>query len=263
MKRYAAILVGALSFLFPNRVHSQKKPRVVHVFVALADNLHQGIIPVPAVLGNGDDPSRNLYWGASFGVRTYFRKSSEWKETLRVEKPYRAVLERSVFHHQNQNVVIVADAYRGSEIRQALTDFLSAAAGVPIHQGEPTACVIGGIVDCPPEDSDVVAYVGHDGLMDFSLTMSFAGASGPRRSAIVLACASKTFFRDLLRQSGATPLLWTTGLMAPEAYTLKAAIEGWTLQESSEQIRQRAATAYAQYQKCSAAAALRLFSAGW
>jgi hypothetical protein len=53
---------------------------VAHVFVALADNAHQGIVPVPAVLGNGDDPERNLYWGAAFGVRTFFKKSAEWKE---------------------------------------------------------------------------------------------------------------------------------------------------------------------------------------
>ena len=53
-------------------------PRVVHVFVALADNQHQGIVPVPAALGNGRDPLRNLYWGAAFGVKTYFKASREW-----------------------------------------------------------------------------------------------------------------------------------------------------------------------------------------
>lgn len=29
--------------------------RTVHVFVALADNQYQGIVPVPPKLGNGDD----------------------------------------------------------------------------------------------------------------------------------------------------------------------------------------------------------------
>jgi hypothetical protein len=37
--------------------------RTVHVFVALADNQHQGIVPVAAILGNGEDPQHNLYWG--------------------------------------------------------------------------------------------------------------------------------------------------------------------------------------------------------
>jgi hypothetical protein len=40
---------------------AQPKIRVVHVFVALADNAHQGIVPVPARLGNGDDAAANLY----------------------------------------------------------------------------------------------------------------------------------------------------------------------------------------------------------
>lgn len=66
-----------------------------------------------------------------------------------------------------------------------------------------------------------------------------------------------------LRETGAQPVLWTTGLMAPEAYTLKAAIDGWIFRESGEQIRQRAATAYARYQKCDIASALRLFSSSW
>ena len=46
---------------FPAFAASQTAPRVVHVFVALADNHHQGIVPVPAKLGNGDVPSDNLY----------------------------------------------------------------------------------------------------------------------------------------------------------------------------------------------------------
>ncbi|HEX6730669.1 MAG TPA: hypothetical protein VF074_11680, partial [Pyrinomonadaceae bacterium] len=40
---------------------------VIHVFVALADNVNQGIVPVPPSLGNGDNPATNLYWGAAFG----------------------------------------------------------------------------------------------------------------------------------------------------------------------------------------------------
>ncbi len=114
-----------------------------------------------------------------------------------------------------------------------------------------------------PASPDLVVYVGHDGLMDFSSALDFPSSTAANRSAIVLACASKTFFRELLRKTGAQPLLWTTGLMAPEAYTLKAAIDGWILEESKEQIRQRAAAAYAKYQRCSLSAATRLFSNSW
>src|SRR5213596_1995295 len=44
-------------------VRSAVGARVAHVLVALADNKYQGIVPVPAAIGNGDDPVRNLYWG--------------------------------------------------------------------------------------------------------------------------------------------------------------------------------------------------------
>ena len=51
----------------------------IHVFVALCDNKYQGIVPVPAKIGNGQDPNNNLYWGCAFGIRTFFKNSKEWK----------------------------------------------------------------------------------------------------------------------------------------------------------------------------------------
>jgi hypothetical protein len=51
--------------------------------------------------------------------------------------------------------------------------------------------------------------------------------------------------------------------MAPEAYTLKSAIDGWILRESNDQIRERAAVAYDKYQKCGLRGARRLLVTGW
>src|SRR5262249_14694700 len=118
---------------------AQNKPRVVHVFVALADNVHQGIIPVPAALGNGDDADRNLYWGAAFGVRTFLRKSADWEQigdTLYHGGP---IIETRFFRHKASGTYLVADAYRGSAIKQVVTDFFSAAAGTdaPIKFDDP------------------------------------------------------------------------------------------------------------------------------
>lgn len=237
-------------------------PRVVHVFVALADNQHQGIVPVPAALGNGSDPQRNLYWGAAFGVKTYFRASHEW-ELLRCGRgPQDAILERCVFRSAANDVYLIADAYEGSQIKSAVTDFLSAAAGVSSESisvktssGEVSLAVGGG--------ADLTVYVGHDAFMDFKVS-PIAGTKGskPRRT-IVLACASKAYFAPYLRAAGAQPLLLTTGLMAPEAYTLKAALDGWVSGEDDEAIRQRAAQAYDKYQKCGIRAANHLFSKDW
>jgi hypothetical protein len=255
-------LLGIFLYFVSGVATAQNKPRVVHVFVALADNEHQGIVPVPAFLGNGDDPARNLYWGAAFGVRTFFKNGPEWKEILYLKQPNRFVLERSIFQNRTQDVLLVADAYRGIEIKQALTDFLRAAAGIPDKEAASSG-MIAGVVFQIPATADLVVYVGHDGLMDFPLTVDFAGRSGPSREAIILACASRSFFRNLLRESGATPLLWTNNLMAPEAYTLRAALDGWMQRESKEEIHKRAAAAYAKYQKCSDVAAMRLFSSDW
>ncbi len=253
--------IGLFCILFCS-ASAQTKTRVVHVFVALADNQHQGIIPVPAALGNGEDPARNLYWGAAFGVRSFFKKSGDWKEISTVRKPKAPILERSVFEHRASGTILVADAYEGSEIKQALTDFFQAAAGLNSE-----LISLPSTLDGRPErllaPADLVVYVGHDGLMDFPLALELTNKTGTNRSAIILACASKSLFEGLLRKTGAQPLLWTTGLMAPEAYTLKAAVDGWILEESKEQIRQRAAGAYSKYQKCSLTAALRLFSNSW
>ena len=241
---------------------AEAEPRLVHVIVALADNAHQGIVPVPEVLGNGDDPGKNLDWGAAFGVRTFLRKSSAWKEIATVEHPNSAVLERSVFLHTASGTYLISDAYRGREIKTAINDFFRLASGqdlgigeIELHGDEKNLTL--------PARTDLVVYGGHDGLMDFSLEKTLQGTSAQKREVIVLACASKGYFSTGLRPTGAQPLLWTTGLMAPEAYTLKAALDGWIAGESAEQVRERAAMAYAKYQKISASAAERLFSSSW
>src|SRR6201987_3463353 len=110
--------------------HAQiSSQRTIHAFVALADNQHQGIVPVPARLGNGLDPAHNLYWGAAAGGKTFFVRSSDWSLVSCSEKPKAEVLERCVFKHPRHEVYLVADAYRGDAIQQAMMEFFDAAAG--------------------------------------------------------------------------------------------------------------------------------------
>jgi hypothetical protein len=251
----------AVFLLAPSAV-TRASPRVVHVFVALADNQHQGIVPVPAALGNGSDAARNLYWGAAFGVKTFFKASQEWKLLWSGRGSKDAILERCVFKNTSEDVFLIADAYEGSQIKAAVTDFLSAAAGVASEKVSVRMKATEVLVEIGG-GADLVVYVGHDAFMDFQVS-PIAGTKGNRsRRTIVLACASKSYFAPYIRQTGAEPLLWTTGLMAPEAYTLKAALEGWIAQEDDEAIRRRAAQAYDKYQKCGARAASRLFATGW
>ena len=83
------------------------------------------------------------------------------------------------------------------------------------------------------------------------------------RNVLIIACISETFFRNALQKAGANPLVWTTGLLAAEAYPLKAAINGWIQDEDAEKISIRAAKAYHKYQKCGLKAAKNLFVTGF
>ncbi|MEW6128886.1 MAG: hypothetical protein AB1757_17750 [Acidobacteriota bacterium] len=238
------------------KTHSGK---VIHLLVALCDNVNQGIVPVPARLGNGEDLQNNLYWGAAFGVKAFFKnQSSSWKLISSTLNPNEVILERCVFKHKTREVYLIADAYRGSEIKQCIVDFFNYAAGdkrdTTVYQD--TAINVGG-------NADLIAYVGHDGLMDFNLESFPKKQNDKRRDALMLCCISKNYFAAPLRASGANPLLWTTGLMAPESYILRSAIDGWLAEESGEQIRERAAQAYNQYQRCGLKAARNLFATGW
>jgi hypothetical protein len=232
--------------------------KVVHVLVALCDNENQGIVPVPAFLGNGEDTRKNLYWGAAFGVKTFFSKSQNWQKLAEIDNPKENVLQRIVFKHKTENVYLVADAYRGSKMRETVDDFFAAAAGAKrenVALKDLTLQILG--------SANLVAFVGHNGLMDFKLENQPAKRDDDVRDAVILACASRNYFSAPLKKTSANPLLWTSNLMAPEAYILHDALEGWTRGESDEQVRNRAAAAYAKYQKISLKSAQNLLVTGW
>jgi hypothetical protein len=235
--------------------------RIIHVFVALCDNDSQGIVPVPKKIGNGNDAENNLYWGCGYGVRTFFNNSDEWEPVARVKNPTKEILERCAWKHRRYNCILIADAWKGARIKNCTVGFLKSSSGnaddtLTIGDTAKSTQVFLG-------DADLVAYVGHDGLMDFELSDLPKNKNGAKKDVMILACASRMYFKDAIKTAGANPVLWTTNLMAPEAYTLKAAIDGWLLHETGEQIRQRAAAAYNQYQKCGLTGALNLFATGF
>lgn len=237
---------------------TQNPGRVIHVLVALCDNENQGIVPVSASLGNGEDPARNLYWGAAYGVKTFFSKSPNWTKLSEIKNPQENVLERIVFKHKTQNVYLVADAYRGSKMRETIDDFFSAVSGEKLENVK--------IRDKSLQifaSAKLIAFIGHNGLMDFKLEKQPAKIDDEPRDTIILACASRQYFTSPLRKTNAKPLLWTTNLMAPEAYILHDALEGWAQGEPDEQVRRRAAQAYSKYQKISLKSAQGLLVSGW
>lgn len=226
--------------------------KTIHIIVALCDNKYQGIVPVPKSMGNGQDPKNNLYWGTAYGIKTYFNRSFEWTLIKKI-KIDSLILERLVFKHNNQNYFLVADAYNGKNIKDATETFLRSSAGIvkdTVKVNDKTIGILG--------NSKLVAYIGHDGLMDFSLQEEFINTDNKTRDIIILACYSKSYFQPHLEKSKVNPLVWSTGLMAPEAYTIHDAITGYVTGETNDEIRIRAAKAYHKYQKCGLNAAKNL-----
>lgn len=250
------LLFFLLTVTVTNTLVSQTK--TIHVFVALCDNKFQGIVPVPESLGDGKDPKHNLYWGAAYGVKSYFKtKTSDWQfvSTLASENPN--ILDRVLFKHATKNVFILADAYDGEQIKTCTEEFLKTSNGqLPINiPYKNTELLFGG-------HTDLAVYIGHDGLMEFSVNLDY-NATSIKKDVIILACYSQSFFKPHIQNANANPLLWTTHLMAPEAYTLKAAIDGWIINASGQHLKERAAQTYNTYQKCGLRGARNLFTTGF
>ena len=251
MPMYRLLILAALLAL-PALSFGQA-PKTVHVFVALCDNVNQGIVPVPASLGNGQEPHSNLYWGALYGVKTFFKRSQQWELVQSWKAPEDKILERLLFRHKTSGTFMLADAWDGAHIQPCMAQFVAASSGK-----ESTTIEYDGKTLAFGGQSDCVAFTGHNGLMEFEVPY-VDGVAGKPRAAMILACAAKSYVVDHFKRSKATPVLWTTGLMAPEAYTLAAALEGWIKGEPTAQVRERAAQAYNKYHKCGISGARRLF----
>lgn len=242
------------------------KPLIAHIVVALCDNESQGIVPVNKSLGNGNSPRTNLYWGAMFGVKTFFSKHKNWQKLTTIKPNKKEILERVIFKRglirNGKSVVayVVADAWQGREIKSAIEKFMEISSGedreiIKLGEGENAFEIVAG------GGSHVTAYIGHNGLMDFSIPERKAGNQKQvEKSSIILACYSKRYFSDKLLKAGSYSLLTTNGLMAPEAYTLEAALSSWFSGKPPSETHAAASAAYSKYQKANLSWAKRLFS---
>ena len=231
--------------------------KITYTLVALCDNQSQGIVPVPASIGDGDNPRTNLYWGCGYGVKTFFKKSDDWQliKSLKIDS---VILERLIFFNRKQNTYHIADAYRGKEIRQCTIDFFKASAGAIDKQIK-----INDSLFLNTNQATLVNYVGHNGLMDFSLYKYPSRVDTTSIKVSVLACMANIYYNKGLKKCNAQPYVWTTHYMAPEAYTLFTIIENWMANKSGTDADEAAAQAYNKYQKCGIKGARNLFKTGF
>ncbi len=244
------------------------QPLVIQLSVALADNKNQWIVPVPEAIGNGQNARTNLYWGALYGVKTYMIKKAGWEKISSLETQDKRILERLVlkkkFTRKGRSVPIymVADAWDGKYINDTIKQFMYYNAGDDIFyvQADGQKLYAGG-------KAHLIVYIGHNALMDYFgikkvfLSETTVKKDNPDNDSIVLSCKSQPYFSSRLKKVGAHPLVLTTGLMAPEAYTLHAAIKEWITGANDNRVRKAAAKSYNKYQKTGVKAAERLFGA--
>ena len=211
----------------------------IAVFVGLCDNASQGIVKVGPKIGDGNKPDENLYWGCTDGLRSYFKASKRWKlEKRETATGDEKIFERLTFRHVSEDAVLVAEAWRGSNLKECYMAFEQA-----LVSGK----------------QDLVAFIGHNVLMDTSIDPPVAKTPG-KTEAIVLCCMSDTYFDTRIKNLGARPVLTTTQYMYPGSFILHAALEPWLAGKDRAALRDAAGAAYARNQKIKPGAAKGVFT---
>lgn len=238
------------------------QPLVAHVLVPLCDNEHQGIVPTSASIGNGMDPDHNLYWMTSKGVKRFFRDLPDWEMISEKEPVGEHILERAVFKKTFKNgatVILVADAYRGDRMHECLNDYFNSLSGHFVDSlkiGEEYVQING--------NADLVAFNGHNGLMDETTTYEYADESTKPKDAVSISCASGAYFKDHYWSTSSYPLVHTTNLLYPGAFILEGIISQWAMLEAEESCKKAAGNAYYEHKpKSGPNGSQNLFEFGW
>lgn len=213
----------------------------VALFVALCDNEHQGIAPVPSAIGDGENPERNLYWGCGDAVPRLLRRAeNKWKiqhvdDWLDKPEP---VLRTIVCTRVDETLTLTAFAWRGDAMSECLRAFEKA-----LVSGK----------------YELVAFIGHNGLMDDELPMPDKPAASAA-DAMVLCCMSHEYFTPRLKAMGSRPVLMTRQFMYPAGQVFLHALDAWVNSpEDVQRIREAAGRVYAENQHISARAGVGIF----
>lgn len=235
-------------------------PLVVHIYVPLCDNEHQGIVPVNSRLGDGFNLRTNLYWGAGYGMKSHFKLHTDWKLVTEQLNHDSNILERIVYYKEiNDNkVYMVADAYRGDKMKPCLNHYFDALSGTELD-----SVLVGSTYMQCGSAADLIVFNGHNGLMDTDIDFR-DNVDGIQRDAVAICCISNDYFKTYFEYLNAYPLVLTTNFMAPEAYVMEGLVEAWAQLKTPEEIKNAAGDAYAaKHSSCSPACGRRLFETGW
>jgi hypothetical protein len=242
----------------------------ITVHVALCDS-RLSKVPNPNQ-GRGDSPKDNLYWGAMFGVETFFSRQSDW--TLLRPEPGREphVLRRVVFLRRvapteewrqrgvNKpfDICLMAQAWAGPYAAEAMRAALMDAIG----QRPPRVIEIAGRKLLFGSGSDLIGYLGYNALKDGHNILPSSTENLPKAEpcGVFFICASsEEYFGRSLRQLGLYPVLLTTQHIIPEAYVLYGLTEALAAGQIEGGFAMKAAQEYARYQGLRPTEARRIF----
>lgn len=242
------------------------KPLVVHIFVPLCDNEHQGIVPTTASLGNGFSLRSNLYWATTNGMKRYFKEKKEWELLQSIKDVYKdsVVLERVVFKRSYPNkatVYLIADAYRGDKMLETLNDFSRAMSNnytQTIKLSDETNINIHG-------GADLVVFNGHNGFLDFpeDIPTKYYNTSKQQKDMVAIACFANEYFEIEALRAQAYPIVRAKSTLHPGAFIISAIVDDWAMQKTVEEMRLSAGRAYCHIHNCSIKTSKNLFYKGW
>ncbi len=229
------------------------KPLVVTANVALWDASFSGAKRFP--ISDGNDPKHNLYWGAGFGMYHGFKNVFRWqlvgekKDQMAV---FKKVFPATAFWRQmgvNKpfEMYVVFNLYRSADILHGYHDFAQYLFGkwdqkITLKDGK---TIEAGSM------SRVVGYVGHMVTDGDSAIKGVRLSSDVRhngtKGVFITSCLSAPIFSRSVLNHNTYGLLFTTGLLAPEAYVQNALFEALARGSGGNRIIDSVASAYASY----------------
>ena len=239
---------------------ANNQPLVVHVFVPLCDNENQGIVPTSPKLGNGLDLKNNLYWGVRHGMKTIFKLNKNWKMISSYNPIDTKILERVIFKrtYGKTAVNLVMDAYRGDKMKETLEDYFNSLA-----ENKMETIMIENEEIPIYGNSDLLAFNGHNGLMDTEISYSITQPNIRQKDAVSISCSSIYYFENHYKKMNAYPIVTTQHNLYPGGFIMEGIIDKWATFEPDEKIRQEAGNAYHRVKKCGIKGARNIFYTGW
>lgn len=223
--------------------------------------------------GRGDNYRENLYWGAAYGVETFFSRQSDWS-VLGMDSGTEAPIMKRVVFIRSVNptnewrqrgvtkpfeICLLALAWPGPRAADAMRATLNDALGLR----PPRVINIGGRKLTFGSGSDLIGYIGYNALKDGHNILPRPAATQPKpepRGVFFICPPTPGDLSTDLRVLGLQPVLLATQYITPEAYILYGLTEALAAGQIEGGFALHAAQQYAHYRAMALSEARSIFT---